>query len=324
MKPQLTHGNQITTLRSRAGGTPNPLSTTKKSKTTPTLDYFGVRYYHSGLRVWLSVDALAGKYPSLSPYNYCSNNPIMLIDPDGMENIVVVGNQNDSPNIDTKYEDSRHFLEAGLAEAKSLSSDGENTTMLVYKGNYTKKELRKYKKLAQRSNINFVIVNDAVEVINYINDKRGRSDPRSSDLITNLSIVSHGNSESLFLGNGFGSGKRTIFTEDVLNLISSNSFTKTSVIKLNSCRAANSNYGTNIADAFAKKGGTVLATYNSVNWGPGLGEFKTHIPDLGGKQWYTINGSGGINGPVQQRIQRFESKSPGSIPISIKSPIISK
>jgi RHS repeat-associated protein len=45
--------------------------------------YFGARYYDSDLSIWLSVDPMAGKYPSLSPYTYCANNPVMLIDPDG-------------------------------------------------------------------------------------------------------------------------------------------------------------------------------------------------------------------------------------------------
>jgi RHS repeat-associated protein len=47
--------------------------------------YFGARYYDSDLSVWLSVDPMASKYPSLSPYVYCMNNPIRLVDPNGME-----------------------------------------------------------------------------------------------------------------------------------------------------------------------------------------------------------------------------------------------
>ena len=32
---------------------------------------------------WLSVDPMADKYPSMSPYNYCVWNPVKLVDPDG-------------------------------------------------------------------------------------------------------------------------------------------------------------------------------------------------------------------------------------------------
>jgi len=47
--------------------------------------YFGARYYDSGLSIWLSVDPMSDKYPSMSPYNYCGNNPVILVDPDGRE-----------------------------------------------------------------------------------------------------------------------------------------------------------------------------------------------------------------------------------------------
>ena len=47
--------------------------------------YFGSRYYSSDLSIWLSVDPQAAKYPSLSPYVYCANNPVKLVDPNGEE-----------------------------------------------------------------------------------------------------------------------------------------------------------------------------------------------------------------------------------------------
>ncbi|MFV0304116.1 MAG: hypothetical protein ACK5IC_01380 [Moheibacter sp.] len=39
---------------------------------------------------WLSVDPLAEKYPSISPYAYVANNPINAIDPDGRDIILVI------------------------------------------------------------------------------------------------------------------------------------------------------------------------------------------------------------------------------------------
>ena len=45
--------------------------------------YFGSRYYFSDLSIWLSVDPMAAKYPSLSAYTYCANNPVRLVDPNG-------------------------------------------------------------------------------------------------------------------------------------------------------------------------------------------------------------------------------------------------
>ena len=47
------------------------------------LSYFGARYYSSDLSIWLSVDPMAAKYPSLSPYVYCADNPVAIVDPNG-------------------------------------------------------------------------------------------------------------------------------------------------------------------------------------------------------------------------------------------------
>lgn len=49
------------------------------------LYYYGARYYDAKMSIWLSVDAIADKYPAISPYNYTLNNPIKLVDPDGKD-----------------------------------------------------------------------------------------------------------------------------------------------------------------------------------------------------------------------------------------------
>jgi RHS repeat-associated protein len=57
--------------------------------------YFGARYYDSDLSIWLSVDPMSDKYPSLSPYAYVANNPVKLVDPNGKE-VIIGGDQAES------------------------------------------------------------------------------------------------------------------------------------------------------------------------------------------------------------------------------------
>ena len=56
-------------------------------------DYFGARNYTSAASIWLSVDPLADKYPSISPYAYCHWNPIGNIDPEGDSIFIVQGKE---------------------------------------------------------------------------------------------------------------------------------------------------------------------------------------------------------------------------------------
>ena len=60
-------------------------SFTGKEKDAETgYGYFGARYMdHELMTMWLSVDPLADKYPSISPYAYCAWNPVKLVDQKG-------------------------------------------------------------------------------------------------------------------------------------------------------------------------------------------------------------------------------------------------
>ncbi len=49
------------------------------------LYYYGARYYDPRISMWYGVDPLTEKYPGISSFAYVANNPIKLIDPNGME-----------------------------------------------------------------------------------------------------------------------------------------------------------------------------------------------------------------------------------------------
>ncbi|MCB0516139.1 MAG: RHS repeat-associated core domain-containing protein [Chitinophagales bacterium] len=53
---------------------------------------YGARFYDPAIARWMSVDPLAEKYLSYTPYNYTLDNPVNLIDPDGRD-VINTGNR---------------------------------------------------------------------------------------------------------------------------------------------------------------------------------------------------------------------------------------
>ena len=105
--------------------------------------YFGARYYNSDLSLWLSVDPMADKYPSLSPYNYCAWNPMKIVDPNG-DSVFITGDDA------SKKEALRQIQQK--SSNLTFSIDGNN--MLTCKGN-AKTKMEKYmKKIIESKNTN--------------------------------------------------------------------------------------------------------------------------------------------------------------------------
>ena len=90
------------------------------------LYYYGARYMNPVTNLWYGVDALVEKYPNLSSYNYCANNPVKLIDKDGNDWLKtdkkyfydsLVTSQEDATN---KYgKEIKYLFAAGTLFAKS-------------------------------------------------------------------------------------------------------------------------------------------------------------------------------------------------------------
>jgi RHS repeat-associated protein len=75
--------------------------------------YFGMRYYAAWLGRWTSSDP-GGFIDGLNLYRYCSNNPVMLQDPDGRQGMGmkrVAGSEGDHLSANSSFEERSAFLE---------------------------------------------------------------------------------------------------------------------------------------------------------------------------------------------------------------------
>ncbi len=108
--------------------------------------YYGARYYDPRMARFLSVDPLAGDFPSWTSYHYVHNNPLRYTDPTGMRaeesDGVIVGNNGRLIGNDGKEDDKiyvtntnisrkdRKFIKknSGNAEAFSNSNIYESLT----------------------------------------------------------------------------------------------------------------------------------------------------------------------------------------------------
>ena len=128
--------NRTQTMRS------HPFVFTGKERDEETwYGYFSARYMdHELMTMWLSVDPMADKYPSISPYAYCAWNPVKLVDPDGRDIWILTDNYNpNAPRVKwtknglfnedgSKYEGSNSFVEQ---TALSLNAIYEDNQMLL-------------------------------------------------------------------------------------------------------------------------------------------------------------------------------------------------
>ena len=106
--------------------------------------YFGARYMdHELMTMWLSVDPMADKYPSISPYNYCMWNPVKLIDPDGCDTLVFNKYGNYSHSIKSDGEHVGRYEQPSGNPYTFTFADPINDPIAIEEGKITKLQIVK-------------------------------------------------------------------------------------------------------------------------------------------------------------------------------------
>ena len=219
--------------------------------------YAQAREYKAGVGRFTGEDAIrAGR----NWYIYCNNDPLMNIDPLGLEEIVISGGIYSA----TKRENDAYyyeFIDAGLAQINELnqSSSDENITWIIADHGWSDLNKSEFQKAADYEGVNLVFASNGQQVVNYLNyqtttNRRldgGVSNARQNDQVTNLSVFSHGlatNNGTIFWGYDYSTGNETlnITTSDIYRIRTA-AFARNINTEFYSC-----NTGTAGSDSFAQ------------------------------------------------------------------------
>ena len=112
---------------------------TSKKSSSEERNYYHARYFDPRISIFYGVDPLAEKYPGMSGFTYCANNPVILVDPDGMD-------------VETADEQSRENIKNTLTkeEAKyvKFNKKGQLNTRKLNKSKSTSENITALKELA--------------------------------------------------------------------------------------------------------------------------------------------------------------------------------
>lgn len=127
--------------------------TGKERDSESGLYYFGQRFYSPWTCRFISTDPKSSAAPNLTPYHYCSNNPINRVDPDGMQDEPSGGGE--GVVTETKVtgaieggaiKNAASDVVKGKEQAVEDAQSKYDNLVTKHQGDLKKKDIRKYEK----------------------------------------------------------------------------------------------------------------------------------------------------------------------------------
>lgn len=140
------------------------------------LYYYGARYYEPRTSLWLSTDPLELKYPNVSTYGYCVNNPVKFIDIDGNE---WTDNQN-----------------------KAIDNSSNIKVFIFYVNDFKEQALTQYDEAIKQYGSNSVAMSNTGTTSGFANDWKNMA----GNDIQKILIMTHGKNQSIRVDNNDGNG----------------------------------------------------------------------------------------------------------------------